>query len=82
MLLFGWTTEQIAYAKQRHDRHVGAHLEANAASVLALQKWWALHDWPAPLSVLFYGVNLQKGCTDWAAEAVCATSKTVPYIGA
>jgi hypothetical protein len=80
MLLFGWTTEQIAYVKQRHEQHTGVALEANAISVLELVKWWALREWPEPLSVQIAGVDTE-GDIGWASAAVCSTGRAVPYPG-
>lgn len=69
MKCFGWTLEQIAYAKQRHKLHSGGDLSPNADGILALRKWWAESNWPDPLSVRLDGVVLESD-TGWAATAM------------
>lgn len=66
MKYFGWTTDQIAYAKQRHKLHGGGPLSPNADGLLTLRKWWTENNWPEPLSVRLGGVVLESD-VGWAA---------------
>jgi hypothetical protein len=69
MLIFGWTTEQWAYAKQRHKLHGNAEPDANSSGLMTVHEWWHSHPWPEPLSVRLEGVVLESA-NDWAARAI------------
>jgi hypothetical protein len=69
MKCFGWTIEQIAYAKQRHKLHGLGDLPPNADGILKLREWWMESNWPDPLSVLLDGVVLEYDM-GWASKAM------------
>lgn len=77
--LFGWTTEQIAYAKRRHERMQGGVLPQTTTGVAMLKAWWQKNNYPEPLSVALEGVAPELD-TGWAVSAVCSTAAAVPYL--
>lgn len=68
MLVFGWTIDQIAFAKKRHQFYQNIDLPQNTEGIIRLQRWWDEHNWPAPLSVKIDGVEEEKD-TKWAIKA-------------
>ncbi len=69
--ILGWTTEQWAYAKQRHKLHGNNELPASVDGMFMLHQWWNSHGWPEPINVRFEGVVLEKDDA-WAAKAMSA----------
>lgn len=67
LLVFGWTVEQWACAKQRHRSYGNGEVEANASGLRAVQKWWREHgSWPEPMEE-----GGPEADTEWAARAMC-----------
>ena len=69
MTVFGWTVEQLAYAKRRHEQFGFSDMAPSTIGILELKKWWSINDWPAPLSVRLEGVKPEMNL-GWAAEAI------------
>lgn len=72
--VFGWTVEQIAYAKQRSNQWRGAGIRADLEGIVDIQNWWLEHSWPDPLSVRLEGVTPEYDY-EWAWRAVRAAAE-------
>lgn len=67
--VFGWTTQQIAFAKQRHENMEKRSLNPTMESILELRHWWDIRRWPEPLSIALAGIEHDLDI-NWAATAV------------
>lgn len=75
MKYYGWTLEQIAYAKQRYNEIVGDdQLPLNFVGILDLIRWWRLREYSEPLSIRFDKVDLQFDF-DYAYEVASSFDK-------
>jgi hypothetical protein len=73
MIVYGWTSEQWAYAKQRHKLHGNSEAAADLQGMVEVQAWWRSHSWPEPMSVRLEGVVLESD-RGWAAKAMHAAA--------
>lgn len=80
MEYYGWTVQQIAYAKQRYNEIVGDdQLPLNFVGILDLIRWWRLREYAEPLSVKFDKVDLSFDF-EWAYEVTRSFDKFFGFI--
>ena len=67
MKFFGWTIEQWAYAKARHESHNAPALTQDQKGMLDLAEWWDSKGWNDPLSDVMPEENMDF---TWAQAAI------------
>lgn len=71
MIVYDWTAEQWAYAKQRHKLYGNGDAAADLQGMSDVQEWWHSNGWPEPMSVRLDGVVLESD-RRWAIKAMYA----------
>lgn len=69
MPVFGWSVQQIAFAKQRYATIEKRELDKTMESILELRAWWDIRRWPEPLSIVLADIEPDLDI-NWAATAM------------